>query len=345
MSNAIGGTVLSDDLDLNGLAEQIDDGKFRRIEAVLVQRGEQILFEGYFRKSGPQTRIDARSAGKSLTALAVGLAIEDGAIAGVDVPAWRFFDTDDDPSKSDPLKQAITISDLLTMTSALDCNDWRRSPGHEERMYRQSHWTDFALSIPSDKDYVRGPQGYGRFSYCTAGVFLLGQIVERAVGERFDDYVQRRLFDPLKIAGADWTRSPSGEVQSGGQLGLTARDFAKIGRLVIDHIRPNGQQSGDAIISQAWIKQMLTPRAMATPTDAYGYLWWFRVFHANGAEHHAAYMSGNGGNIIAIFPDIQTVIVVLATNYNRKNMTVLSRSVIEDHILPAMDAYLAAEKR
>lgn len=63
--------------------------------------------------------------------------------------------------------------------------------------------------------WKREADGLGPWRYCTAGSFLLGQIVERAVGERIDSYVARRILDPLGIARAQWDRSPSGEFQTG----------------------------------------------------------------------------------------------------------------------------------
>ncbi|MEM8827368.1 MAG: serine hydrolase domain-containing protein [Pseudomonadota bacterium] len=279
-------------------------------------------------------RFAARSAGKSITAIAVGMAIDDGHLAGIDQPAFAFF-ADREPFEHDgPEKRAITISDLLGMASALDCNDWTpRSPGNEERMYRTRDWTRFALDIPIDADFGRGPGGLGRFSYCTAGAFLVGRIVERATGEPFDAYVQRRLFDPLGITDPEWTRSPSGEVQSGGQLSLTARDFAAIGRMIMN----GGVHQGQRLISTDWLKTMSTARTMATLDAAYSLLWWQRGFRTeDGGVHGAIYMSGNGGNKVALFPELKTVAVILSTNYNRRDMHEQTTDILERHILPAL---------
>jgi len=201
-------------------------------------------------------------------------------------------------------------------------------------MYGTRDWTRFALDIPVSTGYVRGAGGLGRYSYCTAGAFLLGRIVERATGERFDAYVQRRLFDPLGIAGAQWKTAPNGEIQSGGQLSLRARDFAAIGQLILD----GGLTGGKQIVSRAWLREMLTVRAKATPLDGYGYLWWVRDYRETGNPHpwSGFYMSGNGGNKVVLFPDLKTVVVILSTNYNQRDMHDLTSALIERHILPAL---------
>lgn len=70
----------------------------------------------------------------------------------------------------------MTLRDLLTMTSCLDCNDWdEASPGNEELMYPQQDWLAFGLGLPIRDERT--------FSYCTAGVVALGIGLERDVGE------------------------------------------------------------------------------------------------------------------------------------------------------------------
>lgn len=322
-------------LDLSAMSAEIEAGKYRKIEAVRVIRHGQAVFEGDYRGNTPDSRIDARSSGKSITAIAIGMAIDDGKLAGVDLPVLGFFKDRAPFAHDGPAKQAITIRDLLTMSSALDCDDWTdASPGNEERMYATRDWPRFALDIPIARDYARGASGLGRYSYCTAGAFLLGRIVERATGERFDAYVQRRLFDPLGITGAQWKASPKGEIQSGGQLSLRARDFAAIGQLVLD----GGMAGGKQIVSRAWLREMLGVRAKATPLDGYGYLWWVRDYRTpdNPRPWPGFYMSGNGGNKVVLLPDLKAVVVILSTNYNQRDMHQLSTALIEQHILPAL---------
>jgi CubicO group peptidase (beta-lactamase class C family) len=330
---------LIDRLGLETMAAAIDRGDYRRIEAVIVERGGETLFEDYYRMVYPEMRIDARSVGKSITALAVGMAIEDGALAGVDVPLLDFFPDLAPFAYDGGAKRAITLADLLTMSSALDCDDSSQdSPGHEGRMYNSAIWTRFALDIPIDPNYARNPDtGRGRFSYCTAGVFLLGRVVERAVGEPFEAYVQRRLFDPLGITFPTWLRAPEGVVQSGGQLRLRSRDFTALGRLVLD----GGRFNGETIVSSGWLQQMLQPRTRAVPTVyEYGYLWWIGDFRIDDspALHRGFAMRGNGGNKIVLFPDLDAVITLLATNYNEPDMHDLTYALLSQYILPALAA-------
>ncbi|MFT5461019.1 MAG: CubicO group peptidase (beta-lactamase class C family), partial [Myxococcota bacterium] len=237
-----------------------------------------------------------------------------------DTAVWPLLGSDD------PRYARVTVHDLLTMSSPLDCDDHhRRSPGHEERMYRAPVWREFALTLPFDATFGRGPSGQGRFAYCTAGVFLLGQVVEAVTGEPFDAYAQRRLFDPLDIHDVVWRRSPAGEVQTGGQLGIGPTDLAKLGRLVLD----GGEWQGQRLLSEAWIQAMLTPYHGSGPEHAYGYLWWFRTFDTEEGPQPSAVMSGNGGNLVALFRERDAVVVVQSAAYNRPWADERSAALVE----------------
>ncbi len=292
------------------LEQQIEDGELSKIRAVAVEQGGAVTYRKRFGRGEVGDRVDIKSAGKSITALAVGAAIADGDLDGVDVRVWPLLGA----SRGEPW-DSITIADLLSMSSSLDCNDWeRKSPGQEEKMYRKRAWRSFALGLPA-RDFQRDERGVAPFSYCTAGVFLLGQVVEQATGERFDLYVQRRLFAPLGIDGADWRQSRSGEVQSGGQLTISDEALLKLGRLMLDRGRWNGEQ----IIPEAWLKAMLTPRHSFSEHVHYGYLWWLTPLRSSRGYEAAFMMKGNGGNIVAIVPETDAVLVVQAESYNERD--------------------------
>ncbi|MEO1089915.1 MAG: serine hydrolase [Pseudomonadota bacterium] len=316
--------ALSDRLGLASMSAAIDRGDHGAIEAVVVEQGGAIVFEDYFGSTDPETIIDVRSVGKSITALAVGLAITDGGISDVDALMLDAF-ADLVPIAGDgPVKRAITVHDLLSMSSALDCTDWRRSPGNEERMYRSPDWTRFALDIAIDTAFVRAAGGQGRFSYCTSGVLLLGRMVERGVD------------------GALWRRSPAGEVQSGAQLGLRARDLARIGRMTTD----GGAWRDQQIVPRDWLREVLEPRVQATPALAYGYLWWFGDFDVgDGTASGGAFMLGNGGNVVLLLPEWEAVIVVLASNYRDDDAYTKSKPIIEESVVPALAAIAAVSPR
>ena len=203
--------------ELPALTVAITHGDFVKITSVVAEQHGQIVTEQYFEGSGRDALNDVRSAGKSVTALAVGLAIADQRLAGVDTRVMSAFSDLAPFAHPSPAKEEITVEDLLTMSSAFDCDDWNDvSPGNEERMYESPNWTRFVVDLPVKANYKRDSDGRGRFSYCTAGAFLLGQLIQRVTGERVDHYIEHQLFSPLGIDRVSWRFSPSGEVLTGG---------------------------------------------------------------------------------------------------------------------------------
>lgn len=322
--------------DFSALDRAIDAGEFPKLGSVLVERGGEILYERYVTGDAATLR-DTRSATKTITGMLVGAAIADGKLAGVEARVLPFF-----PGRTvahpDPRKAAITVEDLLTMSSVLECDDWNDfSSGNEERMYLVDDWIGFALDLPlrAFPSWVARPEAspHGRaYAYCTAGVFLLGQVVAGAVGEPVEDYAKRRLFAPLGIERVDWKRSPLGLAQTGGGLGLTSRDLARLARLALD-----GGRAGDSrLLPREWVERSLRPHATIDESTEYGYLWWLRDFGDADHPAPAAYMSGNGGNKVMVFPTLDLAVVVTSANYNQRGMHEVTDRLVRELLLPAL---------
>jgi CubicO group peptidase (beta-lactamase class C family) len=207
------------------LAAAIERGEAPDTRGVLVMRGGEILHEACFAGADGETLHDTRSVGKSMTALAVGIAIERGALPGTDAPVFPYLADLAPFGNPGPLKDAITVEDFLTMSSALDCDDdVPTSPGNEENMYPLREWARWAVDLPVRADYRRDASGRGPWHYCTAGTFLLGQVIQRTARQPIDEFMARHLFAPLGITRWEFSRSPTGEVMTGGGLRLRARE-------------------------------------------------------------------------------------------------------------------------
>ncbi len=311
------------------LATAIAAGDYPRTTSAIAYQHGALLYEGYFGDASADTKHDVRSVTKSITALAVGIAIAEGKLPSVDAPAFAYL-ADLRPFANDgPLKSAITIGDLMTMSSALDCDDDDpNSPGNEENMYPQRGWARWAVDMP-----VRANPQHA-FAYCTAGVFLLGQILERVTGQPLDRYVANHLFAPLGITDVTWFRSPSGEVAGSGQLRIRTRDLAKLALL----LAARGQHAGAALVPADWIDRMLAlhlhPNRATDPRGelGYGYLMWQRQYTTPCGKVAGWYMSGNGGNHVVVLPELDAVAVVTTVNFNTRGMHDQTTRLLETHV-------------
>jgi CubicO group peptidase (beta-lactamase class C family) len=174
---------------------------------------------------------------------------------------------------------------------------------------------------------------YGRnFSYCTGGVFVLSEVLSKTTGQRADKYAEQELFGPLGIRNATWVYSPLGVPQTGGGLRLSSPDLLKITQLYLN----GGTWWGHRIVNEAWVKTSTQPHAQIDEETEYGYLWWLKSFKSGGNTYPAFFMSGNGGNKVVGFPNLDACAVITSTNYNTRGMHEQTEKLLTDYILPAI---------
>lgn len=294
----------------------IKANEFKKISSVVIAYKGKVVFENYYNENNSDIKHNTRSATKTITGTLIGSLIQNGLLKSVDDKA-SYYSKVKDLQNSDSRKDEITIEDLLTMSSILECNDWdQNSRGQEERMYIIEDWVKFYWDLPIKgfPEWKTKPQDskYGRsFSYCTAGVVVLGDIINSITGS-LENYADEALFSKLGITDYHWQITPTGLPMTGGGLGLRSRDLLKVGQLYLN----KGRWKNEQIISKEYVEKSTKPHAEVGMFDyEYGYLWWLSEFGKEKKEK-AYFMSGTGGNKIAIFPELDLVVVLTSTYFN-----------------------------
>jgi CubicO group peptidase (beta-lactamase class C family) len=236
----------------------IDLGAFERLkkraeqtdsDAVVVVKDGKLVAEWTFGKDlGP---IHAMSATKSVVGLAVGRLIDDGKITSLDQPVYEFY-----PEWDQGRKRQITIRHLLNHTSGLQNNLLAGE------IYNSHDFVQYALAADLSDDPG------AKFSYNNKAVNLLAGIIQKVSGQRMDRYIAGTLFKPLGITQFSWELDRAGNAHGLAGLHIVARDFAKVGQVMLDR----GVWRGKRIVSEKWVEVCTTPGQKIDPTS--GLLWW-----------------------------------------------------------------------
>ncbi|MBL8630936.1 MAG: serine hydrolase [Rhodospirillaceae bacterium] len=282
--------------------------------SLIVWRDGKIQLEKYWDGFGPNDRSETYSMAKSVVGLAVGLAVDSGAIRSIDESASNYL-----PEWRGTAKETITIRQLLNMTSAV----------HHERFnyaLNQSPWAlglrtflggDIASAVLSSS--IDGIPG-AAFNYNSANTQILLTLVERATGQRYASLISEKLWQPIGAKDASvWLDRPNGTARAYSYFQARPQDWLRIGIMMAN----NGMYDGQQVISSAWLAQMATP---SERNPNYGLQLWLgspvsgtRTYNANtlaGAKHSEPYLAddvrffdGGGGHRVYIVPSQHLVIV------------------------------------
>ncbi len=257
---------------------------------VVLQRGQRV-FEHHRPGSGPDALRDVHSVTKSVLALLVGQALDQGALRSLDQPlgeAWL--------AAAGTRAAAVTWRHLLTMTAGFEPQlRFTRQQGDDP-----DHLLQRALVAPPGS----------RFAYDNLATNLLAIALAHSVGEPLPAYAARRLFGPLGITRFDWPNGTNGHALGFSGLRLRTADMARIGQLMLQGGRWQGQPLLNADFAAAAVRAQNTG---GPPVGlSYGYLWWLAPTPA--ADGRLTFLaSGYGGQFIWVHPPLELVVAATST--------------------------------
>jgi len=279
-------------------------GELESIHSLTVIKDGHVVAQGYFNGTGPELSQNVQSVTKSYTGALVGIAIEQGCIAGVDEPMMTYF-----PELAgrvrDARKEQITVGQLLQMRAGYP---WLEASAEGLELL----FHGFAPSNVVDVPLARDP-GTG-WDYSNLSSHFLAIAVARACAdEDLLDFAQEHLFDPLATTPSDWTRDWEGYRLGYTELFVTAQEMARFGQMYLD----GGVVDGEQVVPAAWVEESWTPYTEGAwyykvgdnfDRTAYGYQWW--IIDAGPHTYRLAW--GHGGQQIAVLPELGLVVVVTA---------------------------------
>jgi CubicO group peptidase (beta-lactamase class C family) len=271
----IGQDISQDMASDQGLADQSADllprlnlaaaaqySKNRGGGAVLVQVGDNLIFEQYQNGATATTTFHLHSATKAFWAAACVAAIDDGLLSDLDVSAHALISEWSD-AKTHPGKNKVTLRTLIELTSGLsqDVDQIQGLNPKAPDIYRYVVDSLQLVSSPG-KSFQYGPSHYYAF-----GVMLSRALAKAGQSPDPLTYLERRIFDPIGLKYDDWARDQAGNPHIPNGAYLTPRNWLRFGRFML----LNGQAAGKQVISKSRLLAMRQP-GKVNPGHG-GFLW------------------------------------------------------------------------
>ena len=261
----------------------------QRVAGLLVLKDGAVAYERYRLGNDADTRWVSFSVAKSVVAMLIGAAIEDGYIASVDEPVTAYL-----PRLAGSAYDQATIRDLLQMASGVTWNEDYADPQSDvaRATYDTLSLYDYLYDKPRN-----APPGE-RFNYNTAETNLAGTLLRAAIGNNLSTYLSEKIWQPYGMErDAYWQLTETGGGEFGGCcISATLRDYARLGLFALGDGR---LADGSRVLPDGWMAESTAP---SPGYDGYGYFWWLHddgAYEAMGIFGQSIYVDPAHGVVIA----------------------------------------------
>ena len=216
-------------------------------------------------------------------------------------------------------KAKVRIVDLLTMSSG---SNWDESYVNPFSVTAALYYGDDVYKLATSVKIVKQPGTY--HTYKSGDTQLLGLVVEKATGKSLSAYASEKIWQPTgALHAALWsTDKESGNEKAYGCFNSNARDFARIGQLMLD----SGRWKGTEIITPAYYAQSIAPCMIPDNSglrcNYYGLQWWLVPY-----EPGVFYARGILGQYIIVMPAQHIVITRLGKHRSNKRIGTVPEEV------------------
>ncbi|MEM7524266.1 MAG: serine hydrolase [Pseudomonadota bacterium] len=239
--------------------------------SLLVIRDDRIVFEDYFRGTGPEDLRISWSIAKSFLSTLIGIALADGAIESLDDPVVKYA-----PSLAGSAYGPARVRDVAMMSSGVQFDeDYLAFFSDINKMGRE-------LALGGSLDAFAGrltetvspPNEAWR--YVSIDTHVLAMVLRGATGRDVANFMAERLWARIgPEADAYYLTDGVGAAFVLGGLNMRTRDYAKLGRLFLN----DGVWEGERIVPAEWARESTTQQAPPAAAEGdrgmgYGYQWW-----------------------------------------------------------------------
>ncbi|MBT8220114.1 MAG: beta-lactamase family protein [Bacteroidia bacterium] len=292
-------TIPKNDKRANKLIDLLNNSK---TTAFLIIRNDTILYERYLNNYQRNSMNTSFSVAKSITSLMIGKALDDKLIHSRDDKLTKYLPQ---MIKIDRNYENVSIAHILDMRSGIQFKDHDLIWGDKPKAYYHPN-----LRKRIEQLRVKSKPGKN-FKYNPYNTIIAGMVIEKTSDLLAAEYFEQNIWNRLGMEySGSWSldskESKMTKMESG--LNLRAIDFAKFGRLILNHGKWNDQQ----IISAEWMNDCFKIDK-SLKLDEYGgdiyykNFWW--IYSKDGRMVDIISGWGHLGQYLYIFPDSNTIIV------------------------------------
>jgi len=268
-------------------------------KAFLVFKNDTLLFEKYFGTHKKETVSNSFSAAKTVVALLIGIAIEEGKIKSVDEPVGHYLPEFNENGRND-----ITIRHLLQMAAGFD---WEESGSNPISEAAEAYYGDDLYGLVTRQHVVEKPGT--KFNYQSGDSQILGFILQKATGKSISEYTEEKLWKPMGAGHqAFWSLDKeNGDEKAFCCIYATPRDFSLIGLLLLNEGKMGNQQ----IVPKWYINEMVKTPALETKENIRNLRYGWHIWTYKNKGNPVYYCRGLKGQYIMAIPSKQLLVVRL----------------------------------
>ena len=274
-----------------------------RTTGLLVLKGDTILAERYQYDRNAAHRMTSMSMAKTVVAMLVGIALEEGAIKSIDDPADRYV-----PQLAATEYGRTPLRHLLSMSSGVAFSETYNGSDDVATLARLSMGFASPGGAATVRPFNRRSREAGeKFHYSSAETQVLGLVLRAATGKTIADYLSEKIWKPMGAeADASWLIDKGGFEAAFTGLNATLRDYGRLGLLLAN----DGAIDGRQVIPAAWVRAATTPpspqfeQGRIPGMFGYGYQTWIL-----GGKRRQFVLRGVRGQGVFVDPGAKVVLV------------------------------------
>lgn len=213
-------------------------------------------------------------------------------------------------------RKHITLADLLYMRDGLNS---------EEGYQPWSEVPKMLWGAPDAAAFAAAPQAASPHSQRWRYLSTSANLVSAVARGRFNSdaeywtYPAKVLFNPIGATSAMMETDTTGNWVGSSYLWASTGDWARLGLLMLN----DGRWGDTQVLPPGWLKRAATPSTSEGKGQAYGAQTWlpaqpeFGLCKGRGLPPDTLFMSGHWGQVVAMVPSRQAVIVRLGWTFKR----------------------------